>query len=208
MPGQYEAPSAPGSDLRTDLPRYRVYRRGELVDQPKSVVNYCANPNGKSVSASSGDCVTQWVSFLLGCSFTFESALLKAGIPVRHIEQGRNVPMFRTNVQCRPAGAFLGPMVVSMRPMTMEQARHAERITQEMPGSHGGPVHFGDPGAIGIRDVQTPDYGDAVEIRADEIPVFWACGVTPLEAILRAKPELAIVHEPGHMFITDMRAQE
>jgi uncharacterized protein YcsI (UPF0317 family) len=189
-PGRYEpAAFAPGADLRTDLPRYRVYQDGKCADHPCDIVRYWR-----------GDLV----GFLIGCSFTFESALVAAGIPVRHVEERRNVPMYRTNVACRKSGPFAGPMVVSMRPMTPAQAEVASRVTAAFPRVHGGPVHSGDPSALGIADLHRPDYGDAVSVREDEIPVFWACGVTPVEAIVRAKPEIAIVHEPGHMFVTDV----
>lgn len=181
---------APGADVRTDLPRYRVYRDGQLAAQLTDIREWWRD-----------DCV----SFLLGCSFTFEAALLAAGIPVRHIEQGCNVPMYRTSVACRPAGRFHGPMVVSMRPMTPPQAIEATRVCSRFPKAHGTPVHWGDPTAIGVRDLATPDYGDAVEIRAGEVPVFWACGVTPQAALLQARPPWAITHEPGHMFVTDLR---
>ncbi len=190
-PGQYEPlQSAPGADLRTDLPRYRVYENGVCIAGPTSIEKWWTD-----------DCV----SFLIGCSFTFEDALMGAGIPVRHIEEGRNVPMYRTRLQCQPAGTFAGPMVVSMRPMSPAQAARAHEITARFTASHGAPVHVGDPAAIGIVDLNRPDYGDPVTVRPDEVPVFWACGVTPTEAILRAKPDLAVTHEPGHMFITDLR---
>ena len=194
---------APKADLRTDLPRYRVYRDGELVDQPTSIEKYWPDtPTGNE---------TDLVALLIGCSFTFERALLDAEIPVRHIEQACNVPMFRTNIDCTPVGVFHGPMVVSMRPMNPAQAELARRITQHYPRVHGAPIHFGDPKAIGIDSLDAPDYGDAVVIRPGEIPVFWACGVTPMEAVMRAlptgnspAPSLAITHEPGHMFVTDV----
>jgi uncharacterized protein YcsI (UPF0317 family) len=144
------------------------------------------------------------VAFLIGCSFTFETALLKAGIPVRHIEEGKNVPMYRTNMACTPAGSFHGPLVVSMRPMTAGHAEFATRITAAFTRVHGAPIHVGDPGAIGIADVNRPDYGDPVSIHPGELPVFWACGVTPMEAILNAKLDIAITHEPGHMLVTDV----
>ncbi len=188
--GRYEpALLAPGSDVRTDLPRYRVYRSGECIAKPTSIESYW-----------DFNCV----AFLIGCSFTFESALLEADLPVRHIEEGRNVPMYRTDIACQPAGPFQGPLVVSMRPMTPEQAEDARRITAAFPRVHGDPVHVGDAGAIGIDDLSRPDYGEAVTINPDEITVFWACGVTPMEAIVQAKPDLAITHEPGHMFVTDI----
>jgi len=179
--------TAPGADLRVDLPRYRVYRRGELVDEPLRV---------------------EWrddlVAFLIGCSFTFERALLAAGLPVRHIEQGVNVPMYRTSVACRPAGRFSGPLVVSMRPMTPEQAIVATEITARFKSTHGAPVHVGDPAALGVLDLAAPDYGDAVEVRDGEVPVFWACGVTPQAVAAASRPELMITHAPGHMFVTDV----
>jgi uncharacterized protein YcsI (UPF0317 family) len=180
---------APGADLRTDLPAYRVFRRGKLVDEPTNVKSYWRD---------------DLVAFLIGCSFTFETALMQAGVPVRHVEQGCNVPMYRTNIDCRSAGVFRGPMVVSMRPLTPAQAVTATRICGRFPRAHGTPVHFGDPAAIGIRDVAKPDFGDPVEIRADEVPVFWACGVTPQAVVMTAKPEFAITHKPGHMFLTDL----
>jgi uncharacterized protein YcsI (UPF0317 family) len=181
---------APGADLRTDLPAYRVYRRGELVDEPADVRRYWRD---------------DLVAFLIGCSFTFEGALLQAGVPVRHVEQQCNVPMYRTNLACRPAGAFHGPLVVSMRPLTPAQAVRATTICARFPRAHGTPVHIGAPEAIGVRDLQRPDFGDAVEVRDGEVPVFWACGVTPQAVVMQAKPEFAITHRPGHMFLTDLK---
>jgi uncharacterized protein YcsI (UPF0317 family) len=190
LPGVPEARKlAPGSDLRTDLPRYRIIREGTTTDRPNSIVPYWTDDS---------------VAYLIGCSFTFETALLAAGLPVRHIEERHNVPMFRTNIPCMPAPPFEGPLVVSMRPMTPEQAEKAARITAEFPSAHGAPVHVGDPAALGIRDIRHPDYGDPVTIHPDERPVFWACGVTPMEVILRARLDWAITHEPGHMFVTDV----
>lgn len=187
-PGSVEpVATAPGADLRTDLPRYRVFRRGELVDEPATVA---------------------WredlVAFLIGCSFTFERALLAAGLPVRHVEQGVNVPMYRTNVACRPAGRFAGPLVVSMRPMTPAQAERAAEITSRFESAHGAPVHVGDPSALGIGSLAAPDYGAAVDVRDGEVPVFWACGVTPQAVAAASRPELMITHAPGHMFVTDV----
>src|SRR5437667_2971199 len=181
---------ARGADLRTDLPCYRVYRNGELVEEPADL------------HAWWGD---DMVGFLLGCSFTFENALLQAGLPVRHIEAGCNVPMYRTNRACRPAGVFHGPMVVSMRPMTPAQAVEAVRICGRFPRAHGTPIHFGDPAAIRILNIDRPDFGDPVEIRPGEVPVFWACGVTPQAVAMEARPPLLITHKPGHMFVTDLK---
>lgn len=181
--------SAPGADLRTDLPRYRVFREGRCVESPTSIEHVWR---------------ADLVSFLLGCSFTFEDAMLRAGLPVRHVEERRNVPMFRTNVACAPAGPFAGPLVVSMRPLTPQQARQAADITAQYPLAHGAPVHVGDPSALGIADLSRPDFGDAVTLREGEVPVFWACGVTPMLALDHARLDLAITHDPGHMFITDL----
>jgi uncharacterized protein YcsI (UPF0317 family) len=181
---------APGADLRTDLPRYRVYRDGELIDEPADLYRWWRD---------------DLVGFLLGCSFTFESALLQAGVPLRHLEQGCNVPMYRTNIACRPAGVFHGPTVVSMRPLTPAQAVTATRVCARFPRAHGVPVHFGDPAAIGIRDINKPDFGDPVEVRSSEVPVFWACGVTPQAVAMQVRPPFLITHKPGHMFVTDLR---
>lgn len=148
------------------------------------------------------------VSFLIGCSFTFEAALQQAGVPVRHIDMGTNVPMYRTNRECRPAGALSGPLVVSMRPVPAELVPTAVRVTSRYPAVHGAPVHVGAPGLLGIDDLACPDFGDAVEIRPGEVPVFWACGVTPQAAVMRSKPPFAIGHAPGHMAITDLRDSE
>ena len=193
-PGNPEpALSAPGADIRTDIPKYRVYRRGELVEEPASITHLWQD---------------DIVSFLIGCSFTFEKPLLDAGIPVRHIELGRNVPMFITNMQCRPAGVFHGPMVVSMRPIPGRLVAKAVEVTAAMHAVHGGPVHVGAPEAIGIADLGRPDFGDSVPVYEGEVPVFWACGVTPQAAALAAKPELVITHSPGHMFVTDVPDSE
>lgn len=190
-PGSAEfAWAAPGSDWRTDLPRYRVYERGELREEPPEVRRWWRE---------------DLLAFLLGCSFTFEHALLRAGIPVRHVEMGCNVPMYRTNVACRPAGRFRGPLVVSMRPMTPAQAIAAVQICGRFPRAHGVPVHLGCSEAIGIRDLGRPDFGDPVEIGKGEVPVFWACGVTPQAVAMEVRPELFITHRPGHMFVTDLR---
>jgi uncharacterized protein YcsI (UPF0317 family) len=180
---------APRADLRTDLPRYRMWEHGQLVDEPTDIRDRWRD---------------DFVSFLIGCSFTFEAALLRAGVPVRHIELGVNVPMFRTNIVCRPAGVFHGPLVVSMRPLSPADAVRAVEITARFPNMHGTPVHLGSPEAIGIADLARPDFGDAVPVRENEVPVFWACGVTPQAAVMAARPPLVITHSPGCMFVTDM----
>ena len=183
--------TAPGSDLRTDVPRYRLFVDGVHTD-------------------SATDATAWWrdglVSVLLGCSFSFEAALARAGLPVRHIEQGCNVPMYITDRQCAPAGDFAGPLVVSMRPMPAASVQQARQITGAYPDAHGGPVHVGDPAPLGITGLRAPDFGDPVEVHDGEVPMFWACGVTPQIAIANAAPEIAVTHEPGHMFITDLPA--
>ncbi|MEU3275184.1 putative hydro-lyase [Saccharomonospora sp. NPDC006951] len=188
-PGETSAGIFAG-DLRTDLPAYRVYRDGELVDERTEVTSLWRE---------------DLVTFLIGCSFTFEAALLEAGVPVRHIEAGTNVPMYRTNRECRQAGSMSGPLVVSMRPVPADLVATAVRITSRYPAVHGAPVHIGAPGLLGIDDLAEPDFGDAVEVKQGEIPVFWACGVTPQAAVMRSKPSFAIAHAPGHMAITDAR---
>ncbi|EHR59656.1 putative hydro-lyase [Saccharomonospora cyanea] len=177
-------------DLRTDLPAYRVYRDGEFVEERTDVSELWRD---------------DLVSFLIGCSFTFESALLEAGVPVRHIEQGRNVPMYVTDRECRPAGGMAGPLVVSMRPLPASAVATAVRVTSRFPDVHGAPVHIGDPAELGIADLGQPDFGDAVDVRDGELPVFWACGVTPQAAVMRSRPPFALSHAPGHMAITDIR---
>ncbi|HET6879100.1 MAG TPA: putative hydro-lyase [Pirellulales bacterium] len=182
--------SAPGADLRTDVPRYRVFRQGVAeASEPTDVLSLWRD---------------DFVGFLLGCSFTFERALLAAGLPVRHIELGSNVPMYRTNISCVPAGRFAGPLVVSMRPYRPSDINPVREITGRYSTMHGEPVHVGDPAAIGIRDLAAPDFGDAVHLEPDEVPVFWACGVTPQLALATARPEIAITHSPGCMFVTDL----
>jgi uncharacterized protein YcsI (UPF0317 family) len=177
-------------DIRTDLPRYRVWRDGELVAEPTDVLSYWRD---------------DLVAFVIGCSFSFEEALVADGIEVRHMACGTNVPMFRTNIPCRPAGRFAGPMVVSMRPFCPADAIRAVQITSRFPSVHGAPVHIGLPHLIGIGDVSRPDYGDAVPVHDDELPVFWACGVTPQAVIAAARPRFAITHSPGCMLVTDRR---
>ncbi len=177
-------------DLRTDLPRYRVWRNGELVEEPTDISHLWRD---------------DLVGFAIGCSFSFEEALIEDGIEVRHIACGSNVPMYRTSIDCVPAGVFHGKLVVSMRPMKPADAIRAVQITSRFPSVHGAPVHLGLPEQIGIADIGKPDYGDAVPIRAGELPVFWACGVTPQSVIASARPEFCITHAPGSMLITDLR---
>ena len=189
-PGEALLPSLGADiDIRTDVPRYRVWREGVLADQPTDISNLWRK---------------DLVTFVIGCSFSFEEALLQAGIPLRHVAQNRNVAMYRSNIATAPAGVFNGPMVVSMRPLKAADAIRAIQITSRFPTVHGAPVHIGAPSLIGIVDLATPDYGDAVDVLPDELPVFWACGVTPQAAITQARPEFCITHAPGAMLITDL----
>jgi uncharacterized protein YcsI (UPF0317 family) len=176
-------------DIRTDIPRYRVWKKGELVDEVDDI------------SAVWRD---DLVSFALGCSFSFEEALIENGLDIRHITCGSNVPMYRTSIATQPAGPFHGPMVVSMRPFRPADAIRAVQVTTRFPTVHGAPVHLGKPEMIGIKDIAKPDYGDAVEVHDDELPVFWACGVTPQSVIATVKPEFCITHAPGFMLVTDL----
>ena len=177
-------------DIRTDIPGYCLFRDGELVEELQDL---------KAVWRD------DLVAFVIGCSFSFEEALIEDGIEVRHIACNTNVPMYRTNIPCVPAGIFHGPLVVSMRPLKPRDAIRAVQITSRFPSVHGAPVHLGMPAQIGIEDIGKPDYGDAVPIHADEMPVFWACGVTPQAAIAAVKPAFCITHAPGSMLITDLR---
>ena len=176
-------------DIRYDIPRYRVYKDGVLVDEPY-------------------DIASQWrddlVSFVLGCSFSFEQALVEAGIPLRHLEEQRTVPMYRTNIATTPAGVFHGPMVVSMRPMRAADIVRAVQVTSRFPSVHGAPVHIGMPHLIGIQDINQPDFGESVTIHEDEMPVFWACGVTPQSVAMAMKPAFCLTHAPGSMLVTDL----
>lgn len=182
--------AAPSADIRTDLPGYRVYEHGELVEESTNISHLWRD---------------DLVGFLIGCSYTFEHALIEAGVRLRHVEQGTNVPMFRTNRACVPAGEFHGPLVVSMRPIQGDQIGTAVQVTSKYPHAHGAPVWIGEPAGLGIADLATPDWGEAIWPEVGEVPVFWACGVTPQAAVMRSRPPLAIGHAPGHMLITDAR---
>jgi uncharacterized protein YcsI (UPF0317 family) len=188
--GRYEPNIAPGCDIRTDVPKYRVYHNGALLEEVTDIKNYWRD---------------DLVTFLIGCSFTFEARLLAAGIPMRHLELGTVIPVFETNIPCAPAGPFHGNMVVSMRPIQGRRVAEVVQITARVPRVHGAPVHVGAPAAIGIRDLNAPDWGQPVPIRDDEVPVFWACGVTPQAVARASRPPLMITHAPAHMFISDLR---
>jgi uncharacterized protein YcsI (UPF0317 family) len=181
--------TAPDADLRTDVPGYRIYREGELVAKTDAISDYWRD---------------DLVAFLLGCSHTFEHALVEAGVSVRNIECGTTVPMFKSNLRCRPAGVFAGPVVVTMRPIRTDQLSLVLALSARYPLAHGSPLHVGDPTTIGINEITRPDWGEAVAIGPGEVPVFWACGVTPQAVALETKPELMITHEPGQMFVTDL----
>ena len=188
-PGRFEPQEMGlGADLRTDLPLYRVWRHGKLTEEVTDVTDLVDENT---------------VTFLVGCSFSFEEALIKAGLPVRHIDQNRNVPMYLTNRPCKPAGVFSGPLVVSMRPYKPEQIADAVAVTERYPAVHGAPLFIGGAEEIGIKDINKPDFGEAVDINQGEIPVFWACGVTSSMAALAVKAPVVITHAPGHMFVTD-----
>ncbi|MBB1487419.1 putative hydro-lyase [Oceanospirillum sediminis] len=190
QPGDFMLPDlGQDVDIRTDIPKYRIYEHGVLTKEVTDVTEYWQD---------------DLVTFLLGCSFSFEEALIADGLEVRNITEGVNVPMYRTNIDCKPAGRFSGTTVVSMRPMKPADAIRAIQICTRFPSVHGAPLHFGDPSQIGIADINAPDFGDAVTINEGEVPVFWACGVTPQVAIEQAKPPMCITHSPGHMLITDL----
>ena len=184
---------ADNANIITDIPKYFVYKNGVKVDECNNAEKYWRD---------------DFVCFLIGCSFSFEEAMIRAGIEIRYITMGCNVSMYKTNIKCKPAGIFSGPLVVSMRPMKPEDVKKAYEITEKFPHVHGAPIYAGNPEEIGIKDINKPDYGDAVKINEDEVPVFWACGVTPQAAVENAKPEIVITHAPGHMFITDILNEE
>jgi uncharacterized protein YcsI (UPF0317 family) len=176
-------------DVRTDVPAYRIFRNGKREQDTSDLLELWRD---------------DLVTFVLGCSFSFEEALIDAGLPLRYVEQGRNVPMYRTSIDTVPAGRFRGKLVVSMRPFTPANAIRAIEITARYPRVHGGPVHVGDPASIGIDDLKKPWAGDPTEVRADELPLFWACGITPQSVVLESRPSLCITHAPGHMLVTDL----
>lgn len=184
---------AKDADIRTDIPKYRIYKDGEYSEEVADITDYWED---------------DMVAFLIGCSFTFETPLLEAGIPIRHIEENCNVPMYKTNIPCVKAGVFEGPTVVSMRPMSSADAIRAVQITSRFPDVHGAPIHIGDPSQIGISDLTKPDFGDSVTIKDGEIPVFWACGVTPQAVAMQSKPSIMITHAPGCMFISDLKDEK
>jgi uncharacterized protein YcsI (UPF0317 family) len=192
-PGQTEPIIAPDADLRTDLPRYKIFENGEYKSDVEDVSDYFD---------------ADMVSFLLGCSFSFENAMVAAGLPIRNMEENKNVSMYITNKPCLPAGPFSAKLVVTMRPMTPEQAIRAVQVTTRFHLTHGAPVHLGDPHKIGIADLDRPDFGDAVTIKPDEIPVFWACGVTSQLAATSVPLARVITHAPGHMFVSDLRDED
>ncbi|OIP34563.1 MAG: DUF1445 domain-containing protein [Deltaproteobacteria bacterium CG2_30_66_27] len=193
-PGEFRTKFlAEDADIRTDIPGYNIYRNGKLTSAVREIHRYWRK---------------DLVTFLLGCSFSFEEALLRAHVPLRHIEEGKNVSMYITDIPCTPSGIFHGHMVVSMRPIPMGMVTRAVQITSRYVSVHGGPVHIGDPSIIGIKNIKKPEFGDPVTIKRGEIPVFWACGVTPQAVVMEAKPDLCIAHAPGCMFVSDRLNEE
>jgi uncharacterized protein YcsI (UPF0317 family) len=180
-------------DIRTDVPKYRVFENGELKSEVSNISSMWRE---------------DFVTFVIGCSFSFEDAMQQAGLSIRHIDQGRNVPMYNTSIPCQAAGRFSGNLVVSMRPFSQQDTVCAAEITARFPKVHGAPVHIGSPGDIGIADIGKPDYGEAVDIVDGEIPVFWACGVTPQLAVMSSRPTFCITHAPGHMLVLDIKNEE
>lgn len=176
-------------DLRSDVSKYRVFKNGEFVEAVTDITEYWRD---------------DFVAFVLGCSYSFEEALVTAGLPLRHLELGRAVPAYETNIATTKSGPFEGGMVCSMRPFKPADAIRAVEVTSRFPLTHGSPVHFGDPAAIGIADIMKPEYGDSPVIEEGEVPVFWACGITPQVVVTKAKPEICITHFPAHMLITDL----
>jgi uncharacterized protein YcsI (UPF0317 family) len=180
-------------DIRTDVPAYHLFRDGAL-------------------SGTLNDIIKHWqddlVTFVLGCSFSFEDSLIENGISIRNIEQQKNVSMYKTSIKAKSSKFFSSNYVVSMRPIKAEDVERVIQITSEFPKAHGAPIHVGNPEEIGITYLSAPDFGDQIEVFENEIPVFWACGVTPQLAIKNAKLPFAITHVPGKMLITDKRYEE
>jgi len=194
-PGSYEATRlAPGSDVRKDLPKYHVWRDGVMTEEREDVTDLCDTGNMQA--------------FLLGCSFSWEDALASAQLTPRHMEEGHNVPMYNTSIRLKGAGPFEGNMVVSMRPYRPSETDKVVEITKAYPAAHGRPVHVGHPESIGIDPLLKPDYGDSVVVRDGEVPHFWACGVTPQNALRNARLPFAITHAPGHMFVADILSEQ
>jgi uncharacterized protein YcsI (UPF0317 family) len=182
---------AKGADIRTDIPKYRIYQKGKYIAEVENIKDYWRD---------------DLVAFLIGCSYTFEAAMVRANIPLRHVEDNRNVSVYITNIPCVSAGIFSGPMVVSMRPIPEKSVVRAIQVTSRFPATHGAPIHVGDPQKIGVQDLQKVDWGDPLE--KDDVPVFWACGVTPQAVAMASKPEIMITHSAGHMFLSDIRDEE
>lgn len=182
--------TATDCDIATDFPKYRIYRDGVLTEEVTDISEYWQD---------------DFVAFIIGCSFSFESEMIDAGIEIRHNTEGRNVPMYMTGIDCVPAGKFSGKMVVSMRPINPKQLVKTVTVTAQLPKVHGSPIHIGDPAQIGIKDINKPEFGDAVTINSGEVPVFWPCGVTPQSIVMNVKPKLAITHAPGYMLVLDVK---
>jgi len=193
-PGEHRTRSlADNADLLNTIPKYLIWKDGCIYKEVAQISEYYSD---------------DLVFFLLGCSFSFEQALASSGIRLRHIEMNKNVSMFNTDIPLKASGPFFGKMVVSMRPIYHDLVPRACLITGRYPDVHGEPVHIGYPEMIGIQNIKQADYGDSVEIKLDEIPVFWACGVTPQNVLVEAKLPFAITHAPGFMFVGDMLNEE
>lgn len=190
-PGDFLLPNVGENvDIRSDVSSYKIFRDGEFKQEVSDITDFWQD---------------DLVTFVLGCSFSFEEPLIADGLEVRNITENVNVPMYRTNIECQSAGPFSGTTVVSMRPMVPKDAIRAIQICSRFPSVHGAPLHFGNPEMIGINNINQPDFGDAVTIKEGEVPVFWACGVTPQVALEQAKPPFCITHSPGCMLVTDIR---
>lgn len=181
--------SASNCDIAKDVPKYRIWKNGQLAGEYTDVSEFWRD---------------DLVTFVIGCSFSFEAPLIAAGIDVRNVSENHNVPMYLTNIDTKPAGIFSGKMVVSMRPIPYNQIVKATTITARVPKVHGAPIHIGSPEVIGIKDITKPDFGEPSTIKAGEVPLFWCCGVTPQSVVMNSKPDFCITHAPGHMLITDI----
>lgn len=179
---------APNANILNEIPRYNILREGVVVEEVTDITPYYT---------------PDLVFFLIGCSFSFENSLIQNGMPLRHVDEQKNVAMYRTNIKLQEVDGFSGEMVVSMRPIKKEKVADACVVTSHFPRMHGSPIQVGYPQMIGINDVAHPDYGDSIAIKEDEIPLFWPCGVTPQNVIAKMKLPFAITHSPGHMFVTD-----
>lgn len=180
-------------DIRTDLPKYRVYKKGVLMDEPLNIIDYWRS---------------DFVSIFIGCSLSFEKALTDSNIPLRHLECKKNGAIYISSIKCNPTGMFRGNMAVSLRPIPRHQLIRTIQITSRFYNAHGAPVHIGDPDLIGIKNLDEVYYGDPPIFKENDVPVFWACGVTPQVVASESKPEIMITHSPTHLFVSDIKDTE